>query len=124
MLARVESVDSDEPALNAPAWTASAGVSSPLLGGVAHVSSDVAIIGSRHTRDPERDADPYAGWNLAVYAPDLRGVDITIQVRNLLGAREEVPTQEDYDRTDPDELLVPVLPGQGRELHASIGIRY
>ena len=62
--------------------------------------------------------------NLAVYAPDLRGVEVALQVRNLLGVREEVPTQEDYDRTDPDELLVPVLPGQGRELHASMAIRY
>jgi outer membrane receptor protein involved in Fe transport len=123
-VARVESPDTGERAENAPAWTANVALSSPLLLGVAHLSSELVMTGARRTRDPARPAGVHAGWSAAVFAPDVRGFDVTVGVRNLLGRREEVPTQEEFDRTDPEAMLVPILPGAGRELYARIGLRY
>jgi outer membrane receptor for ferrienterochelin and colicins len=123
-VARVRISDTGSRAPNAPAWTASGGASTPLLFGRVHASSELILVGGRDTRDPERGADPFVGWNAALYAPDLRGIDVTLEVRNLLGIREDVPAQEDFDRTVPDETLVPILPGQGREFHARLGVRY
>ena len=59
-----------------------------------------------------------------VYVPDLWSFDLTVGVRNIVGQREEVPAQEDYDRTDPEEILLPVVPGEGREVYARLGYRY
>jgi outer membrane receptor protein involved in Fe transport len=123
-VARVESPDTGERALNAPAWTATGALSSPQLAGLGHLSTELVLTGARRTRDPGRHAAAYAGWNLALYAPDVGGFDVTVGVRNLLGSAEEVPAQEEFDRTEPDAMLVPILPGPGRELHARVGVRY
>jgi len=104
----------------APALVAAAGASSPLLVERFHLSSELQVLGGRPTRDPMVDAAPFVGWNLVVHAPDLGGFDVTLGVRNLIGRREEVPAQEDFDRGD----VVPVLPGEGRELHARVGYRW
>ena len=84
------------------------------------------MIGPRPTRDPRVEAGAFVGWNLVAYAPDVHGFDVTIGVRNLIGRRERVPAPEDYDRTDElgDPVIVPLLPGEGRELHARIGRRF
>jgi outer membrane receptor for ferrienterochelin and colicins len=110
----------------APALVAAGGVSSPRLAARVHASTELHLVSARATRDPAVRAPPFVGWNLALYAPDLRGVDLTVGVRNLLGRRERVPAQDDYDRTgDLDEtIIVPVLPGEGRELHVRIGYRF
>jgi outer membrane receptor protein involved in Fe transport len=105
----------------APALVATAGGSTPLIAELIHVSTDLQLVGPRPTRDPAVEADAFVGWNAAVYLPDLRGLDITVGVRNLIGRRERVPAQEDYDRED---VIVPVLPGEGRELHARVGYRF
>jgi outer membrane receptor for ferrienterochelin and colicins len=123
-IARVESPDTGERGLNAPAWTATGALSSPLVAGLAHLSSELVLTGARRTRDPARPADVFAGWNVALYAPDVGGFDVTVGVRNLLGSAEDVPAQEEFDRTDPDSMTVPILPGAGREIHARVGVRY
>lgn len=105
----------------APQLVAAAGASTPLLAGRFHVSSELQVIGPRPTRDEMVDADPFFGWNLTAYAPDLRGFDVTLGVRNLIGRREQLPAPEDYDR---DSMIVPVLPGEGREFHARVGYRW
>jgi iron complex outermembrane receptor protein len=105
----------------APAVTASGGVSTPLLFDRAHVSTEIAVVGPRPTRDPTVNARAFVGWNAVIYVPDLNGFDLTIGVRNLLGTREQVPAQEDYDR---ETELVSTLPGEGREFHARIGYRF
>jgi hypothetical protein len=69
-------------------------------------------------------ASAFLGWNATIYVPNLSGFDLTIGVRNLLGRREEVPVQEDYDRTDPEEVPVPAIPGEGREFYARLGYSY
>ena len=105
----------------APAVTAVLAVSTPLLGDVAHVSGEVHVIGPRPTRDPMVETATYAGVSLVAYAPDVRGLDVTLGVRNLLGSREEVPAPEDYDRGG---VPIVVLPGEGREVYARLGYRY
>jgi outer membrane receptor for ferrienterochelin and colicins len=105
----------------APWLTVSGGVSSPQLAGLLHVSSELELIGPRPTRDDSVSAATFVGWNVAVYVPDWHGFDLTVGVRNLLGRREELPAQEDYDR---DDALVPLLPGEGREFDARLGRRF
>jgi outer membrane receptor for ferrienterochelin and colicins len=124
-LARVAGSDG-EKVPGAPAITAAFGVSSPLIARHVHVSSELLMIGERPTRDPAVDAEPFFGWNLTAYAPNVRGFDVTIGARNLIGRRERVPGQEDFDRSDDlgNPIIVPVLPGEGRELHARIGYRF
>jgi len=109
-----------DKAQNAPRVVASAGVSSPRLFDVVHVSTELLVVGSRHTRDPATDAAAWAGWNVAVTVPDFHGFDLTVGVRNLLGTRQEVVAQPDYDRAVPAY----VLPGEGREIYARLGARY
>jgi iron complex outermembrane receptor protein len=118
--------------LNAPAVVAAGGVSTPKLWGKAHVSTELVYIGERATR-PDTDmsgnlvesaASPaWLGWNWTVYAPDIRGVDITAGVRNLLGVRDHVVAPGDYDRTNTG-TLVPYVPGEGREIYVKVGYRY
>ena len=105
----------------APRIAGAAGASSPLLAGRVHVSSELQVIGPRPTRDDMVDAKAFVGWNLVAYLPDVRGFDVTVGVRNLIGRREQLPAPEDYDR---DSMIVPVLPGEGRELHARVGYRW
>ncbi len=121
-LARIDGADGVEVP-GAPAITATLGVSTPRLRGHAHVSTELQLIGPRPTRDPDVDARAFVAWHAAVYAPSVHGVDVTVGARNLLGIREQVPSQEDYDRTDAlgEAQLIPVLPGEGRELYVRVG---
>ncbi|HTM19179.1 MAG TPA: TonB-dependent receptor, partial [Kofleriaceae bacterium] len=114
-----------EIAANAPKLVASAGASTPLLRRRVHLSSELVGIGRRRLRDGT-SADSWVGWNLCAYVPDYRGIDVTVGVRNLLGLREQIPAQEDYDRTDGIAGDNPILaiPGEGRELYARLGYRY
>ncbi len=110
----------DTPAVNSPTWTASAGLSTPLIAGLAHLSTDLFYVGERDTRDPDVTADAHVGWNVNIFAPKVYGFDVTIGVRNLLGKREEIPASVDFDRT---EVAIPVIPGEGREFYGRIGYR-
>jgi outer membrane receptor for ferrienterochelin and colicins len=112
-------------AVNAPELTANLGVSSPLLFARVHASTELSYISSRHTRDEAVDpvvADPFLRWNVIFYAPSVGGFDITVGVRNLLGVREQIPAQSDYDRSGGVKTYL--VPGAGRELYARVGYRY
>ncbi|MNC94611.1 hypothetical protein D3C83_115050 [compost metagenome] len=67
------------------------------------------------------EAAAFLGLSLAAYVPDVKGFDVTVGVRNLLGTREDVPAPEDFDR---DSTSVFILPGEGREVYARLGYRY
>ncbi len=114
--------------VNSPAVTANLGVSSPLLLGRAHVSTELSFLSARHTREllARRnnyvDAEAFLRWNLVVYVPGVDGFDITIGVRNILGVREQIPAQSDYDRAGGVNTYL--VPGAGRELYARVGYRY
>jgi len=117
--------------VNAPKVTASGGVSTPKLGGYAHVSGEVQYISLRRTRaDEDGNASPqspaWTGVNLTVYVPNLRGFDLTAGVRNLIGTRDLQPAVGDYDRfPDPaTTILVPRLPAEGREVYVKVGYTY
>jgi iron complex outermembrane receptor protein len=103
---------------NAPLATASLGASTPLLLGVGHASTELVFVGERKTRDEMFTADPVLRWNAALYAPDVRGFDVTIGVRNLLGVREQAPLSDDYDR---DAGILPWISGEAREFYARLG---
>ena len=114
---------------NAPAITASAGVSTPKLLGRAHVSVETVVLGPRPTRpdaagNPSPDSPAWAAVNLTVYVPSLRGFDVTAGVKNLIGKRDLMPAPGDYDRSMPDTLVVARVPGEGRELYAKIGYAF
>ncbi len=117
-------------AYGAPAVSGVLGVSSPRLWGEVHLSTEVHAIGPRPVRVADgaapRETDPYAGVGVALYAPDLRKLDLTIGVRNLLGVREQVPAAEDFDRTDDAgaPTVLATVPGEGREVYARLGYRY
>jgi len=127
-LQKVERQRGAEVAANAPWGVAAAGVATPLLAGRLQLSTEAQALSSRHTRDPDRDARAWLGWNAVAYLPDVHGVDLTVGVRNLLGVREQVVAQEDYDRTDgiSGDGTNPIytLPGEGREFYARAGYRY
>ncbi len=116
----VEDGDGEEVP-GAPALQAVLGVSSPLLAERVHLSTETHVIGPRPTRDPMVETATFAGVSIVAYAPDLGGLDLTVGVRNLLGAREEVPAPEDFDR---ESGAINVLPGEGREVYARLGYRY
>jgi iron complex outermembrane receptor protein len=114
---------------NAPAITASGGISTPLLLGYAHLSSELNVIGERPTRadengDPSPRSPAWVGWNWTIYVPNLRGFDLTAGVRNLIGKRDQLPAPGDYDRSLPDVQTVPRVPGEGRELYVKLGYSY
>lgn len=115
--------DTGTTAIGAPAVTGSLGLSTPLLMKRFHLSSEVQLIGPRTTRVEDDDTALWVGWNAALYLPSWRGFDATLGVRNLLGARPDIPAPEDYDRPSED-LTIGVLPGEGRELYARLGYRY
>jgi iron complex outermembrane receptor protein len=121
--ARVEDGDGN-PIAGAPEVTAAFGVSTPRLLDRVHLSTELDLVGPRATRDPAVEAERYVGWNATVYVPDLRGFDLTIGARNLIGRREQVPGQEDYDRTTPAPATLAILPGEGREIYARLGYRF
>jgi outer membrane receptor for ferrienterochelin and colicins len=112
--------DSSAAATNAPEWVFQGGVSSPKLAGWFHLSTEFQVIGPRHTRDAMLDADAWVGWNLAVFVPKIRGFDVTVGVRNLIGVREQIPAQNDFDRMG-GAMPVYLLPGEGREFYARVG---
>jgi iron complex outermembrane receptor protein len=109
-------------AINAPTWTASGGVSTPKLRERVHLSTELLLMSSAVTRAGTRTS-AWAGWNAAIYVPDIHGLDVTIGARNLLGIRQPVIAPDDYDRTDPAQVI-PVVPGEGRELYARVGYTF
>ena len=117
---------------NAPAVTASGGLSTPKLFGRVHVSTELNYVGARPTR-PASDGsaspdDPaWLGWNATLYAPNVGGFDITAGVRNLLGTRDLVPAPGDYDRSldgQGNVKVIPRVPSEGRELYVKVGYAY
>ncbi|HTJ41664.1 MAG TPA: TonB-dependent receptor [Kofleriaceae bacterium] len=127
-IADVAAPGSMDAPTNAPSITASGGVSTPKLWGLAHLSTELLLVGAQHTR-AGTDADAWLGWNATIYIPDVRKFDVTIGVRNLIGRRQQVVAPDDFDRhPDPDNpdmtVVVPVVPGEGREIFARVGYRY
>jgi outer membrane receptor protein involved in Fe transport len=111
-----ETVEGRPP--GSPRWTASVGVSSPKLAGLLHLSSELMLIGARPALDMSSSLRAFAGWNAAIYLPSLRGFDVTIGARNLLGRRQRVLAAEDFNRTGQTADFVP---GEGRELYVRLG---
>jgi hypothetical protein len=114
---------------NAPVVTAGTGVSTPKLFGRTHVSLEGILIGERPTRpDINGNESPkspaWVGLNLTAYTPNIRGFDVTAGVRNLIGRRDQMPAPPDYDRSMPDSLVIPRVPGEGREIYVKVGYSY
>ena len=115
----------------APKVTAAGGISTPRLFGHAHLGLEGQFISRRRTRlatDPDaagadKTSPPWLGLNATLYFPNVRGFDITLGGRNLIGTRDQVPAPEDYDRfPDPaTTIVVPKLPGEGREVYVKVG---
>jgi outer membrane receptor for ferrienterochelin and colicins len=114
---------------NAPVITAGTGVSTPKLYGRTHVSLEGILIGERPTR-PDIDGNPsppsptWLGLNVTAYTPNVRGFDVTAGVRNLIGTRDQMPAPPDYDRSRPDNVVIPRVPGEGREIYVKVGYSY
>ncbi len=113
---------------NAPLVSAGAGVSTPRLAKLAHLSLEGIFLSARPTRpdiDGNRspDAPAWLGLNLTIYAPNVRGFDVTAGARNLIGKRDQMPAPPDYDRSDP-ALVIPRVPGEGREIYVKVGYSY
>jgi outer membrane receptor protein involved in Fe transport len=112
---------------NAPPLVASVGASTPLLLDAAHVSAEALYVGERPTREVDVEAPHWLGLNLTVYAPNVRGFDVTAGVRNLIGKRHAIVAPGDYDRFDATTMTtttIPVIPGEGRELYVKVGYHY
>jgi outer membrane receptor protein involved in Fe transport len=128
-LSKVERNEGFEAPLNAPAVTLGGGVSTPRLFGRVHASVEAQLISARHTRDPMVDTAAWLGLDAALHAPSLWGLDVTLGVRNLLGTREQVPAQSDYDRVFEEDgtlrnQLINTIPGAGRELFVRVGYEH
>jgi iron complex outermembrane receptor protein len=118
---------------NAPPWVAALGVSTPLLYEAAHVSTELQYVGQRPTRPdtdtgmPLEPAPRWFGINATIYAPNVKGFDITAGVRNLIGTPVAVVAAGDFDRYDGTTMTtttVPIIPGEGRELYVKVGYSY
>jgi iron complex outermembrane receptor protein len=118
---------------NAPALSGAGGISTPLLFGRAHLSTELVYIGKRPTRPDvdsgaqSPDSPAWVGWNWTLYVPNIHGFDITAGVRNVLGKRDLVPAPGDYDRYDATSMTtttVPRVPGEGREVYVKVGYSY
>ncbi|MBL9020460.1 MAG: TonB-dependent receptor [Myxococcales bacterium] len=114
--------------VDAPRVTGTVGVSTPKLADVGHVSAAAVYLGPRHTRTDENgdglpNSKRWIGLDATIYVPNIKGFDFTVGVRNVLGTRDEVPAPGDYDRfPDPDTtIVVPKIPGEGREFFVKVG---
>ena len=102
-------------------------MSTPQLGGYAHVSTELIYLGERPTRpdinnNPLPDSPAWVGWNATIYMPNVRGFDVSVGVRNLIGRRDQVVAPPDYDRTvTTPNIVIPTVPGEGREFFAKVG---
>lgn len=134
-LARVGSADTPDgtPAFgdvpDAASLMAALGVSTPKLFGVGHLSSELDVIGRRPTRldidgNPSPASPTWLGLNVIAYLPAIHGFDITLAARNLLGRRDLMPAPGDYDRSLPTEVVIPRIPGEGREVYLRVGYSY
>jgi outer membrane receptor protein involved in Fe transport len=108
---------------------AAGGVSTPRLWDIAHLSTELNLIGARPTRpavdgSASPDSPTWLGFNAVLYAPNIRGFDVTVGLRNLRGKRDQLPAPGDYDRTTPVPVVVPRVPGEGRELYLRVGYSY
>jgi len=112
--------------VNAPAVTGNAGLSTPRISNLFHLSTDLVLLGQRPTRSPGVDAPVWVGLGATLYIPNVKGFDLTIGGRNLLGTRDQFPAVGDYDRfPDPTTtVLVPRIPGEGREVFIRVGASY
>ncbi|MBP9087209.1 MAG: TonB-dependent receptor [Kofleriaceae bacterium] len=109
---------------NAPAVQGSLGLSTPLLRQLAHVSSEIIVVGQRPTQDPAVTAQAHALWNASVLLPNLHGFDVSFTARNLLGVRQQVVAPQDYNRTAPVEAIINRVPGEGREVYLRVGFSF
>ncbi len=114
---------------DAAPYTGTLGLSTPKLGGRLHVSSELYLIGPRPTRvaidgSANEDSPAWVGWNVALYAPNIHGFDVSLVARNIGGKRDKLPAPGDYDRTSPNEVVIPRIPGEGRELYLKVGYAY
>jgi iron complex outermembrane receptor protein len=114
---------------DAAPYTATVGVSSPRLFDRVHASTELYVIGPRPTRldldgNPSPESPTWLGWNIALYAPSIRGFDVTLVARNIRGKRDRLPAPGDYDRSSPTEVVIPRIPGEGRELYLRVGYAY
>jgi len=107
---------------NAPVVTAQLGVSSQLIAKLFHLSGELLFLSERGTQDPDVTVPAHVGVSVIAYAPNVRGMDLTLGARNLAGA-EEVPAQSDYNRSDP-RVDVLRVPGPGREVFFRMGYRF
>ncbi len=121
--AKVRSVDGLKVP-NAPAVQASVGVSTPLIRKLAHVSTEVIVLGARPTQDPTITADLHTMWNASILVPSLGGFDISLTARNLLGVRQQVVAPQDYNRTIPLVRDISRVPGEGREVYLRVGFAF
>ncbi len=109
--------------------TVTGGVSTPRVLDLFHVSTELSYLGRRPTRpaldgSESPDSEPWVGWSLTLYAPNVRGFDVTVGARNLVGKRDLIPAPGDYDRSMPDAVVIPRIPAEGREVFAKIGYSY
>ncbi len=109
---------------NAPAVQSSLGVSTPLLRQLAHVSSELIVIGPRAAQDLAVTAQAHAMWNASVVFPNVQGFDITLTARNLTGIRQQVVAPQDYNRTAPVDATINRVPGEGREVYLRVGFSF
>ncbi len=108
---------------------AALGASTPRLWSYVHLSTELNVIGRRPTRpaidgSDSPDSPAWLGVNVILYAPDIRGFDFTLATRNLLGRRDQLPAPGDYDRSNPVEVVIPRIPGEGREVYLRVGYAY
>ena len=76
---------------------------------------------------PLEPAPRWFGINATIYAPNVKGFDITAGVRNLIGTPIGVVAAGDFDRYDGTTMTtttVPIIPGEGRELYVKVGYSY
>jgi len=109
--------------------TASLGASTPRLFDYVHVSTELNLIGRRPTRNdiddmPSPDSPAWFGWNVTLYVPKLAGFDFTLSARNLVGKHDQLPAPQDYDRETPEAVVIPRIPGEGREVYLKVGYAY